>query len=69
VPALIGDVWRGGERDRSAARATGANGLAWVLGLPALAAIAQLAGWRVACSAFGAIILSIVGVGAMVLPH
>ena len=67
--ALAGDAFRGAERDQAAARLLVADASAYLVGVPLVAATAQLAGWRLANAGFGVLCLVLALLAWTGLPH
>jgi DHA1 family inner membrane transport protein len=56
--ALVGDWYAEAARDRATARVLLANALAWVAGVPGIAAVAGFLGWRLGVGLCGALCLA-----------
>jgi predicted MFS family arabinose efflux permease len=67
--AIVGDSFTETARDRAMGRVLLANAVAWVVGVPGIAAIAGFFGWRVGVGALGALFVAVAVVGLAALPE
>ncbi|HLZ09267.1 MAG TPA: MFS transporter [Chloroflexota bacterium] len=57
--AVVGDWYAETARDRAIARVLAANALAWVVGVPGIAAVVAIVGWRLGVGALGTLFVAI----------
>ena len=69
VFALVGDWYRGSSRDQAIGRMVAFIAIAWVVGAPAAAIIAQLGGWRMSVAVCGVLFLVVAGLALVALPN